>query len=155
MFFELDKAEQGDWFPFFDSHFDQATGEIAYDPPEEGAAEFCIRSMIPFFEESRKGRKKESKMVLNTATKAMERVSYYPDPSGEEEQKEFDDLWDFVITGIRNAFSDEGKTIPITCTRENKLKLIKLPKFLRFIKRVFQIIDGEAVKTKEQKIKNS
>ncbi len=154
MIFEINKSEQGDWFPFFESKFDPLTGEITYDPPEDGAAEFCIRSMGPFFEERRKNRKKESKMVLNTATRQMERVSYFEDLSPDEDFKENEDAWDYAITGIRNAFADEEKTIPIDCTRENKLKLIKIPKFLRFIRRVFQILDGEAANIKEKERKN-
>lgn len=150
--FEFDKEEQGDWFTFFTSRVEPSTGEIIYDPPEEGAAEFRIRSMQPFFEERRKGRKKESKMVLNPATRAMERVSWFEEPPEDEAQKENDDAWDYAITGIKNAFSTPG--VPIECTRENKLKLIRIPVFLRFITRVFMMLSEAGIKQKEDAEKN-
>ncbi|OPY74911.1 MAG: hypothetical protein A4E65_03688 [Syntrophorhabdus sp. PtaU1.Bin153] len=152
MVFDLDKAEQGDWFSFFASRFDQNTGEIIYDPPEDGAAEFCIRSMNQYWEERRKSRKRESKMVLNPKSGAMERVVYFADQSPEQEIKEAEDAWDYAITGMRNALGPDGEAIE--CTRENKLKLVRIPMFLRFVKRVFQILDGEAAKEKDGQEKN-
>ena len=70
--FDMEKGDQGDWFAFFSSKFDPATGEIIYDAPEENAAEFCIRNMAEFWEERRKGRKKEHKFVVNPLTRVME-----------------------------------------------------------------------------------
>ena len=150
--FDFDKEEQGDWFTFFASRMEPSTGDIVYDVPEEGAAEFRIRSMQPFFEERRKGRKKESKMVVNPTTRAMERVTWWEDLPDDEAQKEADDAWDYAITGIKNAFASPG--VPIECTRENKLKLIRMPIFLRFVTRVFMIINDAGVKQKEDSEKN-
>ncbi len=146
--FQLGKAAQGDWFSYFESHFDTATGEIVYDDPKPGAAEFCVRSVRTFFEEKNKGRKRESKMVLNPSTRAMERVTYFPDRSPEEEEKINDDAWDFAIVGVRK----NGEAID--CSRADKLELIKIPMFLRFITRVFQILHGEAEKIKAASEKN-
>jgi len=150
--FEFDKEEQGDWFPFFSSHVDPSTGEIVYDKPEEGAAEFRIRSMGPFWEERRKGRKRQYKMALNTATRAMDRVGYYEDLEGEEAAKENEDAWDYAITGMNKAFSAPG--VPIECTRESKLKLIRIPVFVRFITRAFITLNESGVKQKEDAEKN-
>jgi hypothetical protein len=146
--------EQGDWFPFFGSKIDLTTGEIIYDPPEEGAAEFCFRSPSPFWEERRKGRVKEHKMVLNPSTRQMERVGYYPDLPPEEEQAERDDSWDYAITGMRNArWSADGPEME--CTRENKLKLLKNSAFLRYANKVLLLILEIGVEAKEDAEKNS
>jgi hypothetical protein len=146
--------EQGDWFPFFGSKIDLSTGEIIFDPPEEGAAEFCFRSPAAFWDERRRGRTKEYKMVLNPQTRAMERVGYYPDLPPEEEQKERDDSWDFCITGMKGArWSSDGPEME--CTRENKLKLLKNSAFLRYANRVLQLILETGVKVKEESTKNS
>jgi hypothetical protein len=77
----------------------------------------------------------------------MERVGYYPDLSYEETKKERDDALDYAITGIRNAKWAEGTDIE--CTRDNKLKLRKIPAFDRFLGRVWQILDSAGVKDKE------
>jgi hypothetical protein len=152
--FEQGEKEQGDWFPFFDSRFDFTTGEILYDPPKEGAAEFCFRSPVPFWEERRKDRKKEYKMVLNTATRGMDRVGFFPDLPYEEEKKERDDSWDYAITGMRNArWTEDGPEME--CTRENKLKLLKNSAFLRYANRVLQLLLDTGVKIKEDAEKNS
>lgn len=148
-----EQAEQGLWFPFFGSKIDLSTGEILCDPPEEGAAEFCFRSPSPFWDERRKGRKKEYKMVLNPSARAMERVGYWPDLPPEEEQAERDDSWDFVITGMRNArWTADGPEME--CTRENKLKLLKNSAFLRYANHVLQLILDIGVKVKEDAEKN-
>lgn len=151
--FDLDKDAQGDWFPFFGSRFDPLTGEIAYLKPEPDAAEFRIRNMTGFFEERRKNRTREYKMVLNPSTRAMERVGYYEDLPPDEAQKESDDAWDYAITGMKNAFAVDG--LPMDCTRANKLKLVKIPIFLRYIQRVFQILADAGVKKAEESEKNS
>ena len=150
--FNLDIEDHGDWFQFFSSKFDPATGEVVYDKPEEGAAEFRIRNMAPFWEERWRGRKKQYKMVLNPSTRAMERVGYYEDLPADETQTENDDAWDYAITGIKDAYS--APDVPIECTRENKLKLLDMPVFARFMNRVFQIISEAGVKQKEDSEKN-
>jgi hypothetical protein len=146
MFFDLEAA-QGDWFAFFESRVDPASGEIVYDEPKPDAAEFCIRSLQPFWEERLGGRKREYKFVNNPKSHGMERVGYYPDLSYEETKKERDDALDYAITGIRNAKWAEGTDIE--CTRDNKLKLRKIPAFDRFLGRVWQILDSAGVKDKE------
>ena len=150
--FNLEKDEQGDWFPFFNSRVDLSSGEIIYDDPEENAAEFRIRSFGPFFEERRKHQKKEYKMVHNPISRSMERVGYYPDLPSDEATTENEDAWDYAITGIRNAFSSPG--IPIECTRESKIKLLEIQVFLRFVNRVLQIISETGAKQKEESEEN-
>lgn len=148
-FFDVGKAEQGDWFSYFESHFDMDNGEIVYDEPKEGAVEFCIRSMQPYWEEVNKGRKKESKMVRNPVEKRMERITYYPDLPPEEETKLAEDAWDYAISGARKG--DD----PIEMSKQDKLDLVKIPMFLRYAQRVFQILSGEVASKKEEEGKNS
>ena len=150
--FDLEKDAQGDWFPFFGSKFDPGTGDIAYENPEPDAAEFRIRSMTGFFEERRKNRTREYKMVLNPSTRTMERVGYYEDLPPDEAQKESDDAWDYAITGMKNAEEDGA---PMECTRKNKLRLVKAPIFLRYVQKVFQILADAGVKKAEESEKNS
>jgi hypothetical protein len=151
--FEEGAKSEGDWFTFFTSHLDAATGEIVYDPPVEGAAEFCFRSPVSFWEEQRKTRKKEYKMVVNPNTRAMERVGYYPDLPPEEEKEERDGSWDYVIIGMRNA-KWSGSGPDMECTRDNKLKLLKNSAFLRFANRVLELITETGVKQKKAAEKN-
>ena len=150
--FDFKKEELGDWFAFFNSHVDRVTGEVVYDAPEPDAAEFRIRLMGPFLEERRKGRKKEYKMVLNPSTRAMERVGWFEDLPPDEATKENEDAWDYAITGMKNAFSTPG--VPIECNRENKLRLMDMPVFLRFVVRVFQMLSEIGTKQKEVSEKN-
>ena len=150
--FECDKDSQGDWFAFFSSSFDLATGDIIYEDPEEGAAEFCIRQMGPFWDERRKDRKREHKFTVNPLTRSMERVSYYPDLDPELEAKENDDAWEYAITGFKNAFSAPG--VEMECNRENILKLVDMPVFARFVQKVFLILSDVGIKQAGDKEEN-
>lgn len=151
MFLDLDSL-QGEWFPFFGSHIDLATGEIVYDDPVADAR-VQIRSMAPFIEERMAKRKKTVEHVLNPKTRTMERIAYYPDMTPGEERDERDDVWDYVITGIE-GFKDSKTGKVIDCTRENKLKLMKVPVFDRFVARCFQILGNSGIKEQEELEKN-
>lgn len=151
MFFDLD-AVDGEWFPFFSSSINLVTGDIIYDDPVPDAR-VRVRPMAPLIEERLSGRKKNVEHVVNPKTRALERISYYPELSPEEERKERDDIWDYVITGIEGFKDKTGKTID--CTRENKLKLMRIPVFERFISRCFQIMANAGVSEAEELEKNS
>ena len=133
--FDLGKAT-GDWFEFFESHIDIRTGDITYDDPKPGTGRVCLRDMGPFWRESQRSRKKKCEFVRNPSTRAMERVEYY-DQTAEEEAREREDGFDYTITDLENFFDAKGK--PIKCTRENKLKLLEIPVFDRFIARCFEV----------------
>jgi hypothetical protein len=150
--FDLEKQEQGDWFSFFDSIVDKATGEIKYLPPEPDAAEFCVRLMVPFYEERRRKMKKESTFAINPVTRAMEKVVSQEVLTSEEEFNENQDAWDYAILDFRNVLDAKGNNV--TCTRDTKLALVRIPKVNRFFARVFQILSGEAAKMKEEAVKN-
>jgi len=149
----------GTWFKFQSSHKDKAIADqmdaiqkaaegrvlavdekkqltalseklFVFDPPEENAAEFRIRSLIPFFTKLIKSRKKEYEWVENERTGEKARKGFYPDQTPEEVEKEQTDAWDYMITSIKNAYWGEGK--PIECNRENKIKLMADKVFDRF-----------------------
>src|SRR4030042_6218031 len=137
MFFDLDST-QGEWFQFFGSHIDPNTGEVVYEETTSDAR-VQIRSIAPFLEERFAKWKKSVEHVYNPKTRAMERISYYPDQSPEESRADRDDAWDYAITGIEN-FKDIKTGELIACTRENKLKLMKNPVFDRFFARRKQLL---------------
>ena len=151
MFFDLNSS-QGEWFPFFSSHIDPVTGEPVYEEPEKDA-KVQIRSIGPFIEERMAKRKKSVEHIYNPKTRAMERNTFFPDQTPEENKAERDDLWDYAITGIEN-FKDSKTGALITCTRENKLKLMKVPVFDRFVARCQQLLASSGVKVKEDAEKN-
>jgi hypothetical protein len=136
--------EDGTWFTFFTSTKDDA-GNVKYDDPLPGAAEFRIRSTKKFYDERIAGRKKESAMVQNTKTHQMERVTWLKDQTMEEVLAEYDDAIDFAITGVKAAFWDEKREVPIKGARADKLKLKDFAVFDRFLKRVWQIIEEQEV----------
>jgi len=148
---EFEEEADGEWFPFFSSGINEQ-GVVTYSDPKPGAGRAKVRSLTPFFEERRAGRKKKSEFILNPQTRAMERVSYFEDLPPAEQKKENEDAWDYAITGIRNAFS--APNVPIQCTRESKVKLLEIQVFLRFINKVLQIISESGAKQKEETEEN-
>ena len=144
---------QGDWFEFFESRIDQKTGEIIYDDPIPGSGQVCIRDTREFWQERLAKRKKKHTFVLNQATRAMERVEYYGEMTAEEDQKEREDAFDYSIVDFK-LFYDRNKK-PIECTRENKLKLIAIPVFDRFVARCIIIQQEVKGKQAEEIEKNS
>ena len=152
MLFNLEQA-QGEWFQFFESRVDPNTGDTVYDKPK-GDARVQLRSIVPHIESVMEKRKREVERVLNPKTRAMERISYYPELSISEAKKEREDTWDYAIMGLEN-FKDSGTGKVIDCTRANKIKLMKVPVFDRFVARCLQIISESGVKEKEASEKNS
>jgi len=145
-------AADGEWFYFFSSRINPTTGLIEYDDPASDA-KVQLRNMSPFFEERLKGRKKLVEHVQNPKTRQMERLEYYRSLSFEEAKAEREDAWDYAITGLEN-FKDKTGNI-IACTRENKLKLMKVPVFDRFIARCMELLANAGIKQKEEIEKNS
>ena len=150
MIFDLD-AHEGEWFPFFESRLN-GTGAVEYLDPREDAGRVCIRSLTPYFDKLQSTRKRKHEFVLNQATRQMERVGYFEEPGAEQNNREREDAWDYAITGIENIFDAKGNEI--TCTRENKLRLMALPVFDRFLARCLQLLAESGVKTAEVQEKN-
>ena len=151
MFIDLN-AQEGEWFPFQNSKIDPLTGEPVFDDPVSDA-KVQIRSMTPFFEERIAKRKRQTEHVLNPKTRVMERIAYYAELTVEEARAERDDAFDFAITGVE-GFKDSKTGQAITCTRENKLALMKVPVFDRFFARCQQLLSSYGVKQKEEIEKN-
>lgn len=151
MFLDLE-IEKGEWFNFFSSHIDPDTKDIIYEEPVT-EARVQIRSMMPFLEDRMAKRKRDVEHVIHPKTRAYVRIAFYPDPTPEQVQAEKDDTWDYVITGWENIKDSKTKEL-IPCTRENKLKLMRLPVFDRFIAKCVEIIDGSKAVTKEAIEKN-
>jgi hypothetical protein len=151
MFFELESG-QGEWFPFFGSHFDPITGDTIYEDAVSDA-KVQVRSMTPFFEEKIAKRKREVEHVYNPKTRQMERITFFKELSVEESKAERDEAWDYAITGIE-GFKDSKTGKIIECTRENKLALMKNPVFDRFIARCQQLIASSGVKEAKELEKN-
>ncbi len=124
VFNEQKDKDQGIWFSYQASHLDKEKGKYVFDKPLPDAAEFCIRSLVPFYLERLKNRKKMFQFVLNTKTNQMERIGYYEEQSADEIKKEEEDAWDYGITGIKNAHWQNEKA-DMDCTRENKIRLMK------------------------------
>lgn len=152
MIFDLDAAHQGDWFTFFNSFINEK-GEVVYEDPKPDAGRVCIRSLTPYFEQMQAKRKRKFEFALNPATRSMERVGYYDEPTPEQAKKERDDVWDYAITGIENFFDAKGE--PILCTQENKIRLMAVPVFDRFVARCLQTLSGAGVKAEEELRKNA
>ena len=146
------EATQGEWFPFFGSHINMETGETVYEEPTPDAR-VQIRSMAPFYEDRLAKRQKKYEHVYNPKTRQMERVAFYQELTPAEEKAEREDAWDYTITGIE-GFVDSKTGDTIACTRENKLKLMKLPVFDRFMARCLQILNSAGIKEKEDEEKN-
>lgn len=152
MILDLEIQEEGEWFYYFGSSIDQTTGEIIYDDPVKDAR-VKIRSMAPFIEKKITERKKQKEHVLNPKTRSMERIEYYPDLSPKERITEREDTWDYIIQGLE-GFKDKKTKKDITCTWENKLKLMKLPVFDRFIARCLQLLSDSGVQVGEAETVN-
>lgn len=152
MFFDLEAGQAGEWFPFFSSHIDPVTGEPIYEDPA-GDARAQIRSFAPFFEERVGKRNRDVEHIYNPKTRAMERVSFFKELAPAAIKAEREDAFDYAITGLEN-FKDSKTGKPITCTRENKIALMKVPVFDRFFARCQQLLANSGVKEKEEAVKN-
>jgi len=148
MLFNLETNE-GEWFPFQNSTISPSTGEPVFDDPVSDAR-VQIRSMTPFFEERIAKRKRQTEHVMNPKTRQMERITYYAELSIEEAKAERDDAYDFAIMGIE-GFKDAKTGQIITCTRANKLALMKVPVFDRFFAKCQQVLASSGVKEQESK----
>jgi hypothetical protein len=138
--FDLEGGSKGDWFPFFGSKLkSDGSGEYEYLEPEKDAGRVKIRLADSETVERiyAQTRKKSVEHIYNSKTRSMERLSYV-DQTPEQEKKERELMWDYCIEEWENILDSKGKQIP--CTLENKLKLMNIPMFARFISRCLQIL---------------
>jgi len=146
------EESEGDWFDWFESKFDFEAEKVIYSDPEPDTGRVCIRSAAKLISEQVRNRKKTSEMILNPKTRRMERIEYYKELSPEESQKEADDRYDYMITGLDGFF--DMKKNPIKCTRENKIKLAKNPVFDRFLGKCIELQANGVSKQVEKEVKN-
>lgn len=151
MYFQK-QSEEGEWFYFFGSSVDQKTGDVVYEEPV-GHARARIRSMIPFLEEQLSKRKKAVEHVYNPKTRAMDRVTYYPDQTPEEIRKERDDAYDYAITGLE-GFKNKDTGEILDCDRKNKLDLMGNEVFNRYFARCQQLLSAAGITAEEVREKN-
>ncbi len=152
MRFDLSGDAQGEWFTFFCSEIKE-NGDITYLDPEEGAGRVCLRIADVDVIERIQGqtRKKVSEFAYNPKTRAMDRVQYY-DQTPTQEKKERELIWDHAIQDWKGILDKEGNEIP--CTTENKLRLMAIPQFARFVGRCLQLISGANAQLVEAEGKN-
>lgn len=150
--FNLDETE-GEWFQYFGSSIDLNTGEIVYEDPVSDAR-VQIRSITPFIEERLSKRKRLVEHVYNQKSRAMERLPYYEELTFDQAKAEREDTWDYAITALEN-FKDKKTGEPIACTRENKIKMMKIPVFDRFVAKCLEMIASSGTQAKKEAEKNS
>ena len=150
-FLNLDASDAGDWFIFFGSSINE-TGVTVYDDPLPSAGRVCVRSMTEKVKELLAIRKKKSEFVLNPESRSMERVTYFDDEDSAQTEKYSADIWDYVIVSWENLKTAKGEDI--ACTRENKIKLMRVPIFNRFIARCLQLIQSSGIVAAENAEKN-
>lgn len=152
---DLEVQETGEWFEFFTSHIDPASGDTIYDDPVAGAPRIKIRGLAPFIEKRMLARKKAVEHVYNTKSRAMDRNTYYPELSTSEILAEREDTWDWMIEDFEDGFKDKKTGNVLKCTRENKIKMMKIPVFDRCVARCLQLLSESGVQEAAVESKNS
>ena len=151
-------VQDGEIFPYQDSYIDEKGDTVWANPvlnkdTKEPLIKVGIRSMTPFFEERMMNRKKAVEHVYNTKTRAMDRITFYPDQSAEEMIEERDAAYNYAITYLE-GFKNKKTKKDVDCTYENKIALMKVPNFSRFFTKCQQILDSTGIQTKEEETKN-
>lgn len=153
MRFDLSGDAQGEWFKFFRSEIKESGDVTFLDPdPDAGRVRLRIAGADAIDGIRSQTRKTVKEFVLNPKTRAMERVEY-EDQTPEQKKKEGELIWDHAIQEWEGILDKDGNEIP--CTTENKVKLMNIPQFARFVGRCLQIITGANAGAAEEGIKNS
>jgi hypothetical protein len=152
MRFDLSGETRGEWFKFFRSEIREG-GDVTYLDPEEGAGRVCLRIATPevIEEIQSQTRKKVKEFVINKLTRKMDRWEGF-DQTPEQERRERELIWDHAIQEWEGILDKDGNEIP--CTLENKLKLMNIPQFARFVGRCLQLISGANAGAAEEAGKN-
>jgi len=147
----------GEWFPFFESDI-QPNGDIKYLDPEKDAAKVKLRMADPDvldIIQKETGGKREVEHVLNPKTRKMERIEFYTQ-TPDQKKREREMTWDHAIMDWEDKppFLNNDQS-PIARTAENKLKLMAIPVFGRFVGRCMELLSGTGTDIKEVAEKNS
>jgi hypothetical protein len=151
MFIDLSR-DQGEWFPFQQSHVDPLTGEPIFDPPASDAR-VQVRSLAPFYEARIAKRERKVEHVYNPKTRAMERISYIEELTPAAAKAEAEEAFDYAITGLE-GFKDSKTGKVLECNRETKAALMQVPVFDRFIARCFRLLAAAGAQEAEASEKN-
>jgi hypothetical protein len=151
MFIDLDSAK-GEWFDFRMSSLDPNTGETVWGPPIPGHR-VQVRSWKPFLEEQMANRERVIEWKINPKTRQNEKHSNFKELTPEESKQQKDDAIDYAIMGLE-GFKDKKTREPIQCTRENKIALMALDFFDRFIADCQMTIDSTRVEQEAAEAKN-
>lgn len=149
--FDLD-TDSGQRFQYFKSIV-QDNGETVFMDPEP--IEPCwvtlrLASAEKVEEMHALTRKPKVDRVLNPQSRTMERVEYY-DQTPEQRIKERELIWDYAIPEWEGVLDKYGTVVE--CTLENKLRMMNVPIFARFVGRCLQLIGGDVAEKKEQDTK--
>lgn len=142
-------TDEGESFKYQNSYVDEKTGEVVWEDPEKDAFALWVRLPDKKTEEFAERRKRRVEHVLNPKTRRMERQEYLEAPDLETQKKETEELWDWVLAkwDEKNIDESTGKMIPIT--PENKIKLMSIIPFDRFVGKCIRTIrDGKSRKVK-------
>ncbi len=153
MQFELDTGK-GESFQFFRSEQDDDGNVKYFDPDPAEPCRVVLRLADPDVLEGiyKQTRTKVVERVLNPKSKAMERLKDF-DQTDEQVKLERQLIWDHAIVSWEGVLDAKG--VVVECTTENKMKMMNIPLFARFISRCLSLISGEAVGKKEVLKKNS
>ena len=151
----------GEWFPFVQSEI-KPDGEVKYSDPETdengnitaGRVQLRIADADTLESIQSQTRKREVEHVFNPKTRQMERLPYF-EQTPAQEKKERELIWDYAIMDwedIEPFLNPDGT--PIARTVDNKLRLMNIPVFARFVGRCLQMISGATNEAKVAAEKN-
>lgn len=152
MRFDVDKIHTGSWFTFFKSEVDD-DGNIKYFDPEKNAGKVQIRVVDPETLEKiqETTREEAAEFRNNKKTRQLERVVFFKQ-TNDQKKAEREAIWDHVIVSWEGILDSKGNEIP--CTLENKMKLMAIPLFARFVARCLELIGVNEIEEKKAKTKN-
>lgn len=148
MLFNIDQ-DQGTWFEFQESTVD-AEGVVTFLPAKEGAGRMCIRQADAEFFDAlyKKTRKRVVEVRPNPANRnKLERLDEMDIIAGKEAE-EREALIDYWIVDFADFKGPDRRPIP--CTKENKVKLMKLGAVRRFVDECHRRITSDGGLIKEQ-----
>lgn len=152
MRFDLSKSEQGEWFTYCDSSINN-DGEVIFADPEPDAGRVCLRLADAEILDNiySKTRTKSVEHILNPSSRQMERLAFV-DQTPSQEKLEREMVWDFAIVALDGILDKDGNEIE--CTLSNKLALMNIPRFARFVGRCLKQLAGAEPTIAADRLKN-
>jgi hypothetical protein len=151
--FDTEDVVEGKWFPYFES-IEKEDGTIEFfDPKTNDDGEFigrvCIRQhtmeSLEEIEDSTSTEKGE--YVYNKITRKMEYAERKIQTKEQKKQNRLM-LWDYTIVDWDGEyFMHNGTKIPVTI--ENKMKMMNMTKFSRFVIQCLGLLNGQTEVTEK------